>query len=421
MPNFIVFVADDLGAVDLNCYGATDLRTPHIDNLAKNGIRFTQFYAPSPVCTPSRGAFLTGRYPDMNGALVNAQSFHSDEITIAEMLKPAGYTSGLIGKWHLGMQNGGPNGEGFDYFFGHRGGCIENWKHDTLDWDTGKVLHPDLWRNMDAVDRDGEHFGDLMVKETIGFLQRNKDKPFFAYVAFNNPHYPVQPLKHHFDAYAHMKEPRRSYAAFVSTMDEQIGRIMQEVDSLGLRNNTVVIFMSDQGHSNEKRNMLFIKDADSKHPGGGSAGIYKGEKFQCHDGGVRVPFIISWQGHLSVGEARNQMTSSLDLLPTIAELTGASLPGKPLDGKSLAKILHDKNAPATHNILRYMTTGPNHWAIRKDKWKLLMLGKLYLTDMENDVEEKVNLAEKYPEIVKELTELHTRLRSGGAYGSHAKE
>lgn len=421
IPNFIVFVADDLGAVDLNCYGATDLSTPHIDELAKKGIRFTQLYVPSSVCSPSRAAFLTGRNPDMNGVIGNARSFHADEITIAEMLKPAGYTSGLIGKWHLGMQNGGPNGEGFDYFFGHRGGCIENWKHDTLNWDTGVVLHPDLWRNMNAVDRDGEHFGELMVEETIGFLRQNQDKPFFAYVAFNNPHYPVQPLKHHFDAYAHMDEPRRSYAAFVSTMDEQIGRIMQEVDSLGLRGNTVVVFFSDHGHSPEKRNMLFIENADPENPAGGSSGIYNGEKFQLTEGGVRVPFIISQPGYLPAGETRNQMTSTLDLLPTFAELTGVPLPDKPLDGKSLVEILHDKNAPATHKILRFMSTGPNHWAIRKDNWKLRMLGRLYLTNLENDVEEKVNLVEEHPEIVEELTDLHTRLRSGGAWGTQTKE
>ncbi|MCD6287985.1 MAG: sulfatase-like hydrolase/transferase, partial [Candidatus Hydrogenedentes bacterium] len=216
-PNVLLILSDDQGTLDLNCYGSKDLHTPNLDELARRGTRFTQFYTGAPLCSPSRGSLLTGRYCNHNGVPTNRHSLNSDEITIAEMLKPWGYRTALIGKWHLGTEPG-PTGEGFDYFFGFLNGCIENYNHDTIVWNTGDYKAHDLWRNKTPVYEYNTHFGKLIVREVNSFLDRHGDEPFFLYVPFNNPHYPLQPLPHWLEHYAELPEPRRSYAAFVSTL-----------------------------------------------------------------------------------------------------------------------------------------------------------------------------------------------------------
>ncbi len=409
-PNIILILADDLGTVDLNCYGSKDLYTPNLDRLADDGLRFSQFYVVAPVCASSRAAILTGRYPDHNGVVRNGHDLHKDETTIAEMLKPAGYSTALIGKWHVGMQWGGPNGEGFDYFYGHRGGCIENWGHNTLNWDTGQVICHDLWRNDKPVHREGDHFGDTLAEESINYIEQHKNTPFFLFAAFNSPHYPVQPLKHHYDRYSGLKEPRRSYAAFVSTLDEQVGRIVKAVDDCGLRENTMILFLSDHGCSRERRNALFIKDADPKNPSGGSSGPYRGSKFTVWEGGVRVPCIISQPHTLPEGETRDQVAASIDILPTVAKLAGVDLPAKPIDGKPLNSLFDDKNQATTHPALRYVSENKSTWAVRKGDWKLVKEAELlFLSDMSKAVTETDNLAEKYPEKVQDLMNFHEEM------------
>lgn len=410
-PNIILILADDLGAVDLNCYGSEDLYTPNLNKLAADGLRFSQFYVVAPVCASSRAAIQTGRYPDHNGVVRNGQNLHKDETTIAEMLKPAGYSTALIGKWHVGMQWGGPNAEGFDYFYGHLGGCIENWGHNTLNWETGQVTVHDLWKNDKAVHREGSHFGDILAEESINYIRQHKDEPFFLYAAFNSPHYPVQPLKHHYDRYSNLDEPRRSYAAFVSTLDEQVGRIVKAVDDCGLREKTMIVFLSDHGCSREQRNALFIKDADPNNPGGGSSGPYRGGKFEVWEGGVRVPCIISMPGSVPQGETRDQVAASIDFLPTFAKLAGAELPAKPIDGQPLNSLFEDNNQPTLHSALRYVGEWDPIWAIRTGDWKLVKHRELlFLSDMSRDVTETDNLAAKYPEKVKELMKLYEDMK-----------
>jgi arylsulfatase A-like enzyme len=404
-PNVILIVSDDQGSVDVNCYGAADLYTPNLDRLAGEGLRFTQFYVAAPVCSPSRGALITGRYPLKNGIVHNGQSLQPNEITIAEMLKPMGYRTAAIGKWHMGMKNGGPIGEGFDYFFGHRGGCIENYKHNILYWDEGTVRHHDLWRNDTEINEDDKHFGDLIARESISFIEKNKDKPFFLYIAFNSPHYPVQPLPHHFKRFEDFEEPRRSYAAFLSTLDEQLGRILSTLDELKIRNNTLVIFLSDHGHSIESRNALFVKGATKDNAGGGSAGPYRGNKFTVWEGGIRVPCIVSWPEKVPQSETRDQITTSMDILPTIAEFTGAQLPEKQLDGKSMTDVIASSASKTPHSFLHWGYK--DMWAVREGRWKLVNHGKeLLLSDMEVDVTETINLADKHPDIVTQLKQLH---------------
>lgn len=410
-PNIILILSDDQGSVDLHCYGSNDLDTPNLDRLAEEGLKFTQFYVAAPICAPSRGALHTGRYPHKNGIVKNGASLYKDEITIPEMLKPLGYRTAAVGKWHMGMATGGPNSEGYDYFFGHRGGCIENYKHNILQWDTGEIREHDLWRNDKKIHEDDIHFGELLVREANDFIEQNRAEPFFLYVAFNNPHYPVQPLPHHLEHYADLQEPRRSYAAFVSTLDEQVGKILDKVDELGLKENTLVIFLADQGHSTETRNALFIKDADPRNPGGGSAGPYRGHKFTLWEGGIRVPCIMSWPGTIPENQIRNQIATSMDILPTIAAYTGAMLPDKNLDGKSIRSIINSQQADSPHKEL-YWESG-DMWAVRQGKWKLVSdKGNLFLTNLSADPGETTNLTGQQLDLVRKLSNLHNQFRLG---------
>ena len=238
-PNVLLIFTDDQGSVDVNCYGAKDLHTPHLDALAGRGVRFTQFYAAAPVCSPSRAGLMTGRVPQRAGVPGNVSSAHgnagmpAEQVTIAEMMKKAGYATGHVGKWHLGYTpETMPNGQGFDTSFGHMGGCIDNYSHFFY-WN-GPNRH-DLWQNGREIWRDGEFFPDLMVKECRSFLQANRDRPFFLYWAINVPHYPLQGTDAWRDRYKLLPDPRRKYAAFVSTMDEKIGEVLKTLDELNLR------------------------------------------------------------------------------------------------------------------------------------------------------------------------------------------
>ncbi|HET8737264.1 MAG TPA: sulfatase-like hydrolase/transferase, partial [Pricia sp.] len=231
-PNVIVILTDDQGSIDLNCYGAKDLYTPNMDRLAKEGVRFTQFYAAAPVCSPSRAALLTGK-TNLRAGLPNnvpipqhaeesgQYGLPTEEITMAEMLKENGYYTALIGKWHLGHRKQNlPNGQGFDYFFGHQRGCIDNYSHFFF-WN-GPNKH-DLYRNSEEVYYPGEHFTDLMTEEVKQVIDKKKDEPFFIYWAFNSPHYPYQGTPKWMEYYKDLPTPRKEYAAFVSNTDEAIG------------------------------------------------------------------------------------------------------------------------------------------------------------------------------------------------------
>ena len=206
------------------------------------------------------------------------------------MFKAAGYATAHVGKWHLGFAKGmTPNEQGFDDSFGFLGGCIDNYSHFFY-WH-GPNRH-DLWRNGKEVHHDGQFFPELMVAEAGRFIEANRSRPFFMYFALNMPHYPYQGYAKWLDRYRSLPHPRREYAAFVSTLDENLGRLLARLDELGLRENTIVVFQSDNGHSTEERAFF----------GGGSAGPYRGAKFSLFEGGIRLPAIISWPGHLPEGQ-----------------------------------------------------------------------------------------------------------------------
>ncbi|MEC8473144.1 MAG: sulfatase-like hydrolase/transferase, partial [Planctomycetota bacterium] len=252
-PNVIVIYSDDQGSLDLNCYGSSDLHTPHLDRLAAKGVRFTQMYSPSAICSASRAGLMTGRFPARAGVPGNVSSAQgvpgmpSSEVTLAELMSSHGYATAHIGKWHLGYSpETMPNAQGFDYSFGHMGGCIDNYSHFFY-WN-GPNRH-DLWRNGKEVFEDGEFFLDLMVQEARQFIHSSLEKPFFMYWAINAPHYPMQGTSKWRKRYKDLESPRRQYAEFVSTVDEKVGEVLSVLEDLSLEKDTLIIFQSDHGHS----------------------------------------------------------------------------------------------------------------------------------------------------------------------------
>ncbi|MED6300135.1 MAG: sulfatase-like hydrolase/transferase [Verrucomicrobiota bacterium] len=416
-PNVIIILTDDQGSVDAGCYGSKDLITPNIDSLATRGIRFTQFYSAAPVCSPSRAGLLTGRYPIHAGVPGNTTSqkgkpgMPGEQITIAEHFKAAGYKTAHIGKWHLGyIPEHMPNQQGFDYSFGHMGGCIDNYSHFFY-WQ-GPNRH-DLHRNGKEIFEDGKFFPDLMVRETCEFIKNNQGSPFLIYFALNTPHYPYQGEAHWLKQYKELAMPRKLYNAFVSTQDARIGSLLHYLDEVGLRNDTIIVFQSDHGHSTEER----------AHFGGGNSGPYRGAKFSLYEGGIRVPAIISWPSKLAEGKEINQLAHSCDWLPTLAELANIKLINNKIDGKSLAPLLLGKENKSPHKILHWQV-GRNknsQWAVREGEWKLIgnvrdtsnppaknsaPPAKLFLSNLKKDPGEKQNFVKIFPQIVSRLMKAH---------------
>ncbi len=431
-PNVIVILTDDQGAVDAGCYGAKDLATPSIDGLAAAGVRFSQFYAGAPVCSPSRAALLTGRHPWRAGMPGNAAApppedvddlsvgprqsgGFADEATMAEMFKAAGYATAHVGKWHLHHGPGfNPTDRGFDASFGNMDGCIDNYTHFFY-W--GGPNRHDLWENNRRVRLPGRFYPDLMVEKAAAFIRERRDRPFFLYFASNLPHYPYQGDPAWIERFKDLPHPRRLYAAFLATMDERIGTLLETVAEAGLRDRTIVVFQSDNGHSTE----------DRAHGGGGSAGPYRGAKFSLFEGGIRVPAIVSWPGRLPAGETREQIAHGCDWLPTLAELCGVAPPNPDLDGKSLVPVLRDPAAPSPHDALHWHLPGGKDppWAVRQGDWKLVANGRdtgetgkgkpvppLFLANLAADPGERTNRADDYPEIVKRLKDLHETMLKG---------
>jgi len=420
-PNVIVILTDDQGSIDMNAYGAKDLYTPSMDRLAKEGVRFTQFYAGAPVCSPSRAALLTGK-TNLRAGLPNnvpipekaertgQYGLPTEEVTMAEMLKDNGYRTALIGKWHLGHRPQNlPNGQGFDYFFGHQRGCIDNYSHFFF-WD-GPNKH-DLYRNSEEVDYSGQHFSDLMVNELKGFIEENKNEPFFVYWAFNAPHYPYQGTEKWLEHYKDVPTPRKEYAAFLSNTDEKIGKVLDYLDEEGMTDDTVIIFQSDHGHSLEERAFW----------GGGNAGPYRGSKFSMFEGGIRVPAIIRYPKVIPANQVRDQLAMEMDWFSTVAELTGSEVKGK-LDSKSLVPIIMDANKNSPHDVAHWQLGGYDdssaQWVVRKGPWKLIgnvneprgkeksiKLPKLYLVNLAEDIAEEHNLVESNQDKLNELLQLH---------------
>jgi len=421
-PNIIIILTDDQGSIDMNCYGSKDLYTPHMDRLAQEGTRFTQFYSAASVCSPSRAALLTGKTNLRAGIHGNVPvpwyadkykkyGMPTEQVTMAEMLKERGYYTALVGKWHLGHKPETlPNGQGFDFYFGHQGGCIDNYSHFMF-WSGPN--HHDLYRNHNEIHRPGEFFPDLMVNEIKGIINQKTEVPFFIYWAFNAPHYPYQGEPKWLEHYKNLPTPRKEYAAFISTMDERIGQVLDELDNKGIAENTIVIFQSDHGHSTEER----------AYWGGGNAGPYRGSKSSYFEGGIRVPAIFRYPEIIPANQVCDQLCMEMDWFATVAEITGADISELNIDGKNLLPIITD-NAKSQHNVVHWQhgsyDDNKAQWVVRQGDWKLIgnakerkkegiiTEDKLFLSNLKMDISENENLAEKYPEEVKRLKTLHDK-------------
>lgn len=415
-PNVLIIYTDDQGTLDANCYGSEDLITPTFDALAATGLRFTQMYSPSAICSASRAGLMTGRFPVRAGVPGNVSStkgkpgMPTTETTLAELAASAGYRTGHVGKWHLGFTpETMPLGQGFETSLGHMGGCIDNYSHFFY-W-VGPNRH-DMYRDGEEIYLDGQYFGDVMVDECKRLITQWKDEPFFIYWAINWPHYPLQGTDDWRKRYSHLENPRREYAAFVSSMDERIGQVVEHLESLGLRENTLIILQSDHGHSVEERTFF----------GGGNPGPYRGAKGCLFEAGIRVPSIVSWPAKIPQGEVRDQMCVGCDWFPTIADYLEL---GEQLqcDGKSLCDVISDQASKSPHeSFYWHLGKGDDpQWAVRKGDWKLLGSprdsrepkslsddDKLFLANLSTDKSESTNLAKQHPEVVAELSALRQK-------------
>lgn len=414
-PNVVVFLTDDQGYGDLGCYGSKDLQTPNIDRLATQGVRFTTWYSAAPVCSPSRAALLTGRSPQGAGVPGNVSSYPGEpglppeQFTIAERLKPLGYATAAIGKWHLGSAPGAtPNGQGFDRFFGFYAGCVDNFSH-TFYWDAPHVH--DLRRDDREVHEDGTYLTDIVTRESVRFIDEHRDGPFFLYVAYNLPHYPLQAPQRLVQKFAALPNPSRArYAATLAAVDESVGAVLASLDEHKLADSTLVVFLSDHGATAELRGDGPV----------GDNGLFRGRKFSLFDGGLRVPAIVRRPGVIPSGATREQVACTFDLATTIVAAAGGSAEPGAFEGKDLSAVLA-ADAPSPHASLAWSSAGQD--AVREGRWKLVRNARdddkpiagpdaLFLADLEADPGESKNLAVEHPEIVERLSKLHAEWAAG---------
>jgi arylsulfatase A-like enzyme len=413
-PNVIVFLADDLGCHDLGCWGARDLKTPNIDALAASGARFTNWYAAAPVCAPSRAGLLTGRHPIRAGVPNNGPPLKPPEKTLATLVKPAGYATGLFGKWHLGSDSEtDPNAHGFDRYYGFHSGCIDYFSHRYYWGEPRTVNYHDLWRDRTEIFEDGRYATELFAGEAAQFVSDNRSKPFFAYVPFNAPHYPMHAPQHYLERFPDLNPERRTYAAMIAALDDGIGLVMRTLREAGQAENTLVLFSADNGATREARAGLNGKPATA-----GDNMPFRGNKFSAFDGGMHVPMIMSWPGAIRGGQVIREIGSHLDILPTVCGVAGVSPPpDRTMDGFD-ALPLAASGAKSKHDAIYWASGG--QLAVRRGPWKLVKDGKtfdgtlngdqalngddaIFVSNLDEDPGEKVNLRHKYPQISDELS------------------
>jgi arylsulfatase A len=390
-PNVILINCDDLGYGDLGCYGAKDIRTPHLDRMAREGTRFTDFSVTSALCTPSRAALMTGKYPGRVGLATGVlrpdatNGLAGAELTLAEVVKPRGYVTGCIGKWHLGFVKGmRPLDQGFDSYFGvlHN---LDKWETVVFEQEGGMpVLRGDAVVQRPA---DPAAMTGLYTAEALKFIEANRARPFFLYLAHAMPHLP-------FDASAKFKgkSSRGLYGDVVEELDDSTGQILDKLRALGLAEKTLVMFTSDNG-------------PERRTPG--TAAPLSGTKHTVHEGGLRVPCIAWWPARVPAGRVCDEFVSTLDVLPTLARLAGHELPGAlKLDGFDCSPVLFGEpgaRSPRTTLYSLYGYAKNLRESFREGRWKLHFTQPPELYDLAQDPAETTNLAAQQPEVVKRLT------------------
>ncbi|TDI41398.1 MAG: N-acetylgalactosamine-6-sulfatase [Acidobacteria bacterium] len=450
-PNIIYILADDLGYGELGSYGQDKIRTPNLDRLAAEGMRFTEHYAGSPVCAPSRDTILTGYHTghayirdndemDERGDVWNDPDLEGQRpllagtVTIGTLLQDAGYVTAAIGKWGLGWvgSSGDPNEQGFDHFYGYICQRIAHNYYPTH-----------LWRNGEKVRLDNEDFSprqklpegadptsassyegysgrdyamDFLTEEALAFVIENRSRPFFLYLPYVVPHLALQvpgdslaEYENAFDeepylgdnGYLPHPKPRAAYAAMITRMDRDIGRLLELLDALGLAENTVVMFSSDNGPS-------WVGGVDRAFFE--STGGLRGRKAELYEGGIRVPLIARWPGHIEAGAVSDRISASWDLLPTFTELAQARTPDG-IDGLSLLPTLTGNELGPVHDYLYWEFQGEQ--AIRRGRFKAIRHGvnePTELYDLLDDPAESIDVASEHPDIVREMLLLFSSAR-----------
>jgi len=436
LPNIIVVLVDDLGFNDITYYGGGigggSVPTPHIDSIAKQGIHFTNGYAGNATCAPSRAALLTGRYPTRTGfeftpvwpsfmKLVSGDNFKEEnaenyppfdtlglpgsELTLPEALKEKGYHSIMLGKWHLGDGEGmTPNDQGFDEFLGfHSGAALFMEENDPevvnskQDFD---VIDKYLWPNIKYAVRynKGErfkpdsHLTDYFSREAVKAVEANRNRPFFMYLAYNAPHTPLQSEKHDYDALSHIDNHiERTYAGMIRGLDRGIGQVLASLEENGLTDNSMVVFMSDNGGA------YYLDLPDLNKP-------YRGWKMTFFEGGIHTPYFIKWPEKIAPGSQYDSPVAHIDIFTTVLGAAGIALPDdRIIDGKDILKVALDPEQPSLDRPLFWRVGG--YKVVQQDGWKLQLLeqtGKTWLFNLNEDPTEQRNLSVINPEKLNEL-------------------
>ena len=415
-PNILLIVSDDQGYMDLGSMGGPDIQTPRLDKLAADGARLTSYYSAFPVCTPSRGALLTGRYPQRNGTYDNFRNDRVDdgyeyptheyeisperilgmdtkEVLLSEVLSEAGYATGVFGKWDLGsLRRFLPLQRGFDDFYGFVNTGIDYWTHE-------RYGVPSMYSRNSPTEKDkGTYTTDLFEREALRFIDEHLSNPFFVYLSYNAPHGAsslnrgirgfVQAPGKCLDLYPSpnglQEERRHKFKAAVTCMDASIGRILDRIDQHGLRDDTIVIFVSDNGAG-----------------GGGDSGPLRGRKGQMFEGGVRVPFLIRWPGQIEPGTVCGEFLSALEVFPTLVRAAGADLPeGIELDGFDMLPVVQGRRETQRDSMF---WERQGEYGARLGKWKLVSSRRgSGLFDLSEDIGESRDLREKLPAVRKRV-------------------
>ncbi len=395
-PNVVLILSDDQGYADISSYDhPPEVRTPNLDRIAEQGIRFTSGYASAYVCAPTRAGLLTGRYQQRYGFYTASDSrlgLPLGEITLAELLRGAGYATGVFGKWHLGITpEYHPLRRGFDTFYGFLG----HGAHDYFDLKRSSP-HNSIYRDWETIDDTG-YLTDNLAREAVAFIERHVENPFFLYLAFNAVHFPLQAPEADIRRYATGNPGRDIYLAMLHRMDAAVGAVLDALDRHKLSARTLVIFLSDNG------------GARNNHA---SNGALRDFKHSVYEGGIRVPFLISWPGQLPANTVFHQPVTCLDILPTICAAAGIRLPpDRVYDGRNLIPYLRGEAPGAVHEAL-FWDGDEGKTAVRAGRWKLVChRGQAELYDLENDLGEKRNLASRRPDVVRRLEARFAQWRS----------
>lgn len=402
-PNVVLVLADDLGYGDLSCYGASDVRTPNIDRIAEQGVRFERFYANCPVCSPTRASILTGRYPDLVGVpgVIRTHRENSwghlskDAVLLPSILKPVGYHTGIVGKWHLGLESpNSPIERGFDFFHGFLGDMMDDYyTHRRHDINYTRL-------NEKEIDPEG-HATDLFTQWAADYIHERatSSQPFFLYLAYNAPHTPIQPPPEWLER-VKAREPnidpkRAQLVALIEHLDDGVGKVLKALKANGAADNTLVLFLSDNG------GQLDV---------GANNGPLRAGKQAMFEGGIRVPMCAMWPGHVKAGSNSDRVAMTMDLFPTICEACGAPIKHD-IEGLSILPTLLGESQPPEDRTLFWVRRegGPRYggqvyYAARRGDWKLVQDGPfepLRLYNLKDDPREE-HPVEDQPDVYKQL-------------------